>query len=258
MFSRDYVMYEQPANEAVRVCLRLENLFCKVAHWLNGSNNWDSVAALQTVLEILSVLDRSDFKSKLLKEISHYYSLFKNYKTSSKVDQQKLTEISMKLDENVTKLNELTGRIGQQLYNNKFIHLAYQGLVNSGIGGIDATTFHAWLHQPLHVRKQQIQSWLEEFSVIQHAVSLILYLIRQSNLPEQKIAYKGIYQGNGPSGKSICQLIRVVINLDTGIYPNVSIGRHTFAISFSQFDLQGGQLIKEDVPFELTYCYCLV
>ncbi len=256
MFSHDCVIYEQPANEAIRVCLRLEYLFNKVQHWLEGDKTWDSDAALITMLEILTVLDRPDFKSKLIKEISHHSSLFKSYQALDHVDQSKLAAISCELEKNIGDLNAMRDRIGQSLYNDKFVHIAYQSLLNPGMGGgFDVAVYHAWLHQPIDVRKQQLQLWLDNFTVIQKAVRLILYLIRHSSVPKRQIAHKGVYQANGFSGKSICQLVQVAVDLNAGVYPQISVGRHGFAVQFLKFDIQGSLPVSDDVSFRLTYCF---
>jgi cell division protein ZapD len=60
------VIYEQPVNEHVRVCLRLEQLFNQTLHWMRGTSAWDSRAAISALLEILNVLDRPDLKAKLV------------------------------------------------------------------------------------------------------------------------------------------------------------------------------------------------
>lgn len=60
----DSIIYEQPLNEIVRTCLRLEHVFHSAHHFLAKSNTWDYRAAVRALTEIMAILDRPDFKGK--------------------------------------------------------------------------------------------------------------------------------------------------------------------------------------------------
>ena len=66
------VIYEQPLNERVRTFLRLEHLFCQIDYTLRGYSIWDSRATLDTLVETLEILSRSDLKTELIKELERH------------------------------------------------------------------------------------------------------------------------------------------------------------------------------------------
>ena len=63
-----YIYYEQPLNELVRTCLRLEYLSSLLDYYLETSKAGSAHAALATLLDILQILDRPDIKTKFIAE----------------------------------------------------------------------------------------------------------------------------------------------------------------------------------------------
>ena len=51
-----FIIYEQPLNEHMRVCLRLEHLFTQLHYGLDGAHALDSRSALAALVEILNLL----------------------------------------------------------------------------------------------------------------------------------------------------------------------------------------------------------
>ncbi len=89
MLPAEPIIYEQPVNEHMRVCLRLEHLFEQAMHWLHGTHSWDSRAALAVILEIINVLDRPDLKTKLVKELSRYITVLARFAETPHIDRSK-------------------------------------------------------------------------------------------------------------------------------------------------------------------------
>ncbi len=61
----DIIVFEQPLNEQMRICLRLEQLFKQLKESMSQSSISASKIALTALLKIISVVDRPDLKSKL-------------------------------------------------------------------------------------------------------------------------------------------------------------------------------------------------
>src|SRR5689334_2115558 len=91
------IIYEQPMNEHIRACLRLEQLFKNTIHHIDGDSMWDSRAALTSIIHIGNVLDRSDLRSKLGKEIQRQI--------------ENLARHSQTPDVDLIALNQLLGRL---------------------------------------------------------------------------------------------------------------------------------------------------
>ena len=59
------VTYEQPLNDPMRICFRLESLFTKLQHHMSSEHAVDHQIAMQSLLEVINVIERPDLKSKL-------------------------------------------------------------------------------------------------------------------------------------------------------------------------------------------------
>lgn len=255
MITTELVVYEQPINEHVRVCLRLEHLFNQVAHWMHGASSWDSQAALVAILEILNVLDRPDLKSKLVKELGRYEQMLNRFGNIPHIDKSKLSAIQSELEYTLRHLHVTQGRIAQALRDNEFLSSVKQYLLNPGGGcSFDVPIYHYWLQQIPTERIAQLTHWLSSLKTIQTAVNLTLRLIRQSSAPQLHVAQEGFYQAALDS-QSPCQLVRVGVASDVGVYPVISVGRHGISIRFYTPNLsERSTQANEDVRFQLTCC----
>ena len=67
--SGKYQTYEQPLNERIRMCLRVETLMRRFNYFETLKGDWSAYGALVTVLEITALLERGDLKQELMKEV---------------------------------------------------------------------------------------------------------------------------------------------------------------------------------------------
>ena len=65
------ITYEQPLNERMRNFLRLEHLFNLIEFRSQATFEWDYRNILESLLEINDLLNRSDLKTELIKELEH-------------------------------------------------------------------------------------------------------------------------------------------------------------------------------------------
>jgi cell division protein ZapD len=249
------VIYEQPVNEHVRVCLRLEQLFNQTLHWMRGTSAWDSRAAISALLEILNVLDRPDLKAKLVKELSRYSNVLTRLAENPHIDRKKLTEIKDDLEHCLHQLHNVQGRIAQHLRDNDFLTSIRQYLLNPGGGcSFEVPGYHFWLQQSPAERIAQLTHWFSNLRVAQNAINLALHLIRQGSPPQVHEAIDGFYQSALDSQAS-CQLIRVALPHGSNVYPEISVGRHGISIRFYVLSLgDRPKQTNETVRFQLTCC----
>lgn len=255
MISNHFIIYDQPVNEHVRICLRLEHLFNQVLHWMHGTHSWDSHAALSALLDIINILDRPDLKSKLVKELSRYVTLLTRFAETPHIDTSKLKLILGELEHVVHILHTTQGRLAQTLRDNEFLMVTKQYLLSSAGGcSFDVPAYYHWLQQPTGERISQLSHWLSALKTVQTAVELTLRLIRQSNAPQLHVAQEGFYQ-TALDASLPCQLVRVGVPQNAGVYPEISIGRHGVSIRFYILNLaQRSVQTSENVRFQLTCC----
>lgn len=251
----DPIIYEQPVNEHVRVCLRLEHLFEQLIHWMHGASSWDSRAAVASLLEILNVLDRPDLKTKLVKELSRYSTVLARFASIPNIDKTKLNSIQQELDHTLRNLHSIQGRFAQELRENEFLANVRQYLANPGGGtNFEVPEHHYWLNLPANERLTNLTEWMAHLRIIHKAISLTLRLIRQSNPAELHIASNGFYQA-ALDAQAACQLVRISLPRHIPVYPEISVGRHGISIRFYTLNLHERSIqSQEDIKFHLTCC----
>lgn len=226
------IIYEQPLTELMRVCLRFEHLFSQIDHYVTDTTSSGTRNIIAAIINVLQLLDRPDLKAKLAKELSHHMAQLIRLENTPKIDKDKLRFLLKQLEELARCFIDSNGKIGQnvrevELLNNLRLHLASPG----GGCSFDIPVYQYWLHQPTEQRQATLKSWLDEFTNIRNAVTLILQLVRESSKVQQKTAEHGFYQELLDPQTNL-RLVRVAIPSMVPAHPEISIGRHFLSVRF--------------------------
>ena len=218
-------------------------------------NSWETRAALAAMLNISSMLARADIKSELIKEMERQSVSLGKIRQSQGVDSERLEDILLQLNSNIINLHNVNGQLGKLIRDNEFLKTILQrGSLPGGDSDFDLPLYFYWLELPHSVRVAQLQEWVNTLDPLRQAVDLLLMLIRGSNIPRDEIAENGFFQKTLDGGVTV-QLIRIVMNKNTKLYPEVSGGKHRFNIRFMETTpLDHPQQTNEHVPFKLTTC----
>lgn len=251
------IIYEQPLNEHVRVCLRLEHLFNQILNNIEDPNEWGSRATLTALLETLNVIDRPDLKTKLTKALTQHAATLTQLEVLPQVDSTKLRQVLNELDRLIDKLYATQGKIGQNLRNNEFLNSIRQHLYNPG-GAVNFSNpaLQLWLGKSSDHRIEDLKSWLKEFDQLMDVVILILRLTRESNTANEKIADNGFYQQALDPNNS-CEMVRVFLPLEMDLYPEISVGRHRLSIRFlllKRHEQGRPRQTESNIKFRLACC----
>ncbi|MDT8371094.1 MAG: cell division protein ZapD [Gammaproteobacteria bacterium] len=250
------IIYEQPLNERIRTFLRLEFLFARVDLALTQDDELNNRDAVDGLLHILSVFERSDLKSEIIKELERLVSTLSALENTPGVDKQALDDLLTELDLMLDLLHVKKSSIGQSLRDNDFLYAIRQrSSIAGGTCDFDLPAYHYWLqHTPSEARKQQITTWLDQFASARAAIDMTLRLIRGGTGFSEQSAIKGFYQHTLDSSHPN-QLIRVKVAKEAFYYPEISGGKHRFTVRFMAFDInQRAQQVTEDVDFSLSCC----
>jgi cell division protein ZapD len=249
------IIYEQPLNELIRVCLRLEQLFYQIDPQIKELSILSTRNIITLTISLLQLLDRPDLKAKLAKELSHQMTLLARLQNTPHIDQEKLQAVLTQLDELTRCFIDSSKKIGHhlreiELLNNLRLHLASPG----GGCSFDIPIYHYWLQQPAEIRQAILLEWLAEFNSIRSASSLILQLIREGSKPQQKSADHGFYQ-ELLNPQINLRLVRVAIPIHVQTYPEISIGRHFLSVRFFSPSIQERPMqYLQHLQFWLTHC----
>ena len=228
----DATIYEQPLNELIRVCLRLEQLFRQIEHQLNDTSTVSVRNVVTAIMNVLQLLDRPDLKAKLAKELSHHIVQLTRLENTPDVDHEKLNALLKQLETLSRCFIDSSGKIGQHLRDIDLLNTLRLHLATPGGGcSFDIPVYHYWLHRPVKEQQDTLKTWLAEFDNVKSAARLILQLVREGSKIQQKTAEHGFYQELLDPQINL-RLVRVAIPLSIPAYPEISIGRHFLSVRF--------------------------
>ena len=254
--SAKYQTYEQPLNERIRMCLRVETLMKRFAYFEALKGDWSAYSALLTVLEITALLERGDLKQELMKEVERQHAALQALSRHEGVDHSKLDLILSKQKHALDRLHRLDGKLGEHLKRNDFLlGIKQRTSIPGGSCDFDLPQLRFWLNQSHEARSADLRGWAAPYLELEQVIELILKTLRDSANARSVVAENGFYQ-KPLDTKQSTQLICISIAADAMLYPEISAGKHRYSVRFmrvSQGDNPPAQ-VKEDVEFLLSRC----
>lgn len=249
------VVFEQPLNERVRTFLRLEFLFGQHAHHAGDPSSFGIRARLHALLDILTVLSRSDLKKDILKELLDQHAVLTRLVNRHGIDQTRLQQVLADISGAADELQQLATQFAASaLRDNEFLlSVLNRSTIPGGTCAFDLPTYHHWLSQPTEVIERDLGAWFADLRPFARGLSLYLGLLRGSTSVRDSVAHGGTYV-HAPQGA--CHLIRVFVAQESGVYPEISAGAHRFTIRFMNLrDVnQRSSQSQKDVAFKLQCC----
>lgn len=250
------IVYEQPFNESMRICLCLEHLFDQLhTHTNQLDTNGSHHLAISALVKTLDVIHRPDLKSKLTQMLIQQATTLSQLKKFPQVDSEKLQNILKQLDQLISSFHNQQSRIGDQLRNNEFInHIRLRSNSPGGAGTYSLPVYALWLKKTAKQRQQDLKNWTAELSELQEIIHLTLHITRNNSEQQKATATRGFYQKNLTSP---CEMARIIVPKAYNVFPELSVGRHRLTIRFLTPNYQGNGHSKptsEDIDFELNCC----
>lgn len=236
--------------------MRLEQLFQQLNHFMQGVTVFDKRAAIDSLLDILTIFSRSDLKSELIKELDRHAKVLGQLSDNEGVDNRKLQEILAELNQASRNLYNASGKVGASVMESGlFQSISQRSTIPGGSCSFDLPAFHYWLEQDQEQQQKDMEQWTQPFADIRVAIDLILGFIRQSNVPKQEVAHAGFFQ-LALDKTHPAQLIRVCVPASLPCYAEISGGKHRFSIRFMTPSKEDGRPTQSqgDIPFMLTRC----
>lgn len=249
------ILYEQPLNERMRLFLRLEHLFAQAMHFQQGSTLWDSHASVASLVEILSILDRSDIRSETLKELDRHIGGLSRLLDAPTVDRHQLDNTLAKLTTQFQRLQLLPGKLTGEIRDNEIVNSVRQRTtISGGTCGFDIPAYHYFLNQTTEKKTERLACWLSEMHPIKEGIDLILSLIRNSALFERQVSTGGFFQ-KSLDAQNPCQLLRISLPAESRIYPEVSGSKHRVNVRFLNYAETGRpKQIDYNLEFDISCC----
>jgi cell division protein ZapD len=233
MSDTDLITFEQPMNETLRLCLRLEKLFSTVRENFHEANDVNMRDCIRSMLQIMELTSRPDLKSKLIKCISQYKNNLNNIHF---LDSEEKSDVETRLKNYMSELLGSSQRIGERLRKNEFLNAAR--LICATPGGdaeFNVPSFSLWLKSDIKQRQDQLALWMHEFTHLESLCHILLALTRRSECRREISCENGFYQ-QLLDANEYHQMLSISLPLNINAYPEVSIGKHRLCIRFVSTD----------------------
>ena len=252
----EYISYEFPLNERMRVFIRLEQLFLQLDHFLLGSSIWDKRATVSTLVDILQVFSRHDLKAETLKELERHSNRLNQLSGHEGIDTERLRKILDDLNSTSKILYATNGKIDiSSMKSDLFQTISQRSSIPGGTCSFDLPSYHFWLEQHQEIQDEDLNIWIRLFTPIRTAVDLILNFIRLSGGATRETAHLGFYQATLDQTQPY-QMLIIKLLRSTPYFVEISGGKHRFSARFMRSST-GNARPKQadaDVDFLLSYC----
>lgn len=247
--------YDYPFNERIRTLLRLEDLFAKVLHNVEGGHEFNHHCALLALFQILDIIDRAELKVDLLQELDRQKMVMSSLRGNPSIAANVLDEVLNEIETTAQTLRSSTVKLGQTLRDNEWLmSIKQRALIPGGVCEFDLPSYHYWLHLDEHRRRSDLKTWLQPLMPVYEAIRNILHILRGSGATYKHVAHHGFYQ-QMLGGAKPAQMLRVETDIDLPCFPEVSANKYAINIRFNSLDCtQRPRLCDIDVDFKLTLC----
>lgn len=243
------ILFEHPLNEKMRMWLRVEFLLQQLHCQKNLHEMATALAFFRTIADLLDVFERGDVRTELLKELERQRQKLLQWAAMPGVDMPVLNQLRNQLKAHSLALISAP-RMGQILREDRLINLVRQRLnVPGGCCSFDLPTLHMWMHFSQHQRDADVAAWVQMFEPLHQALASVLNLVRESGIFRRQISLNGFFQDSAEGA----DLLRLRINLNYQLYPQISGLKTRYAIRFLPMDSENGS-IPERVELELACC----
>lgn len=252
------ILFEQPTNEAIRICLRLEKLATQFQAVMQTHSDIHCRIAVDTLLETLKLVSRPDLKSKLAQCLAQINASLEQMRHFPTVSPEQLQGVKKRIEDAGNQLHGTHGKFGEILRYNEFIKgILLQVNTPAGICEYASPQYLLWFTLPIEQRFLQLKEWYRNFDLLNHVANLILDLVRTSSDSTSILAGRGFYQQSLPM-QPPCYMIRVSVEKQWGLYPEISVGRHRLSVYFLKLDFNNLEKrpvqTHDDIQFELNIC----
>jgi cell division protein ZapD len=248
------ILYEYPFTERVRSLLRLEDLFDRLAYFIDQSHPYDHHAALMALFEVLEVTSRTDLKGDLLQELERQRQALGALRNNPQVAQDALAGVLADIEQSQQALNATAGKAGQHLRDNEWLtSIRSRAGIPGGTCEFDLPSYHAWLMNDAQTRRQDLLGWVQPLQRFTTAIGIVLRLMRESAHHSRQVAAQGSYQQT-LQGRSYA-LLQVRVPTEAQAIPEISANRYMLWIRFTASDRDlRPRSVERDIAFDLALC----
>jgi len=167
------VIYEQPLNERIRICLRIEALIDRLDYFQALDSDHASYQALLTVLEITALVERGDVKQEIIKELDRQHKVLTALVSHQSVDKSRLEMTLNHLKQALNRMHGMDGRLGEHLKSIDFLlSVKQRSVIPGGSCDFDLPQLRYWLNRTLELRQRDLDRWSAPYRELNQTLAL--------------------------------------------------------------------------------------
>ena len=248
-------IYELPLNERLRTFMRIEFLYSRLKYFSsNLDDNWQTRTVIHTLLEIYSILSRTDVRREVLADLDRYIMQMQRFQSAPDADNNMVNDVLEDLDSIKDQVVDIGTDYLLKLREDEFIaSLLHRHTLPGGKAEFDMPKYKFFLESSKKNVVTQINIWIDVMRPICEGIDKLMWIIRESNEPIATVAVGGQYNHQIERRTQI-SLVRIITN-ETNVYPEISGGRHLIAVRFFNQNRDGEYVQFEDnVEFKISLC----
>jgi len=248
------VVYEHPVTEHMRLLIKLEALFIEIEQSLQFKKNDFALNGLFRLIDLSDLVSGQDLRFDLLKNLDKKNISLKHLKHNPDVNLDLLKETLENIERLKKKIHILKKVPDDNFENDELIQAVKRKYsVKGSLYPFELPLLNFWINQNENFHLNKIRDWLEGFMPIYEAVRLILKITRESVPVLPLTADKGIYE-QGSDNDSVIDLIRVLLEPNANVFPEISGNKHKFSIRFLKQESSWDKPVQtiDSIRFELA------
>lgn len=207
-----------------KIALHLECLYKTIDQACGETHPVIHHYALKNIIEIIKIIEKPELKSRFLKELMRInHALNKSNATIN-------AELCERLIKQTQVLTQVTGLFGEKIHHEPFLQSIR---INQSVHNNDFDMYPPqlllWLESEAGIRQRDLAIWLSHLRELYATVGIYLQLLRDCAQFDSINTFNGFYQRPLPP-KTICHLIILRIDKNSGIVPHMQLGHYGFSL----------------------------
>lgn len=240
--------FQLGTNFLSRTALRLESMLDIIEQACQESNPIVHRYALNTLIEILDLIDKPELKSRFLKELIRIEHVLD--RTNAPMYQA----LSKQIHEQIQDLNHFSGTLAGHLIQDVLLQqIRHIHQPNNKECEFHSPALIAWLSQPTDKRQEALSHWLEALSVLRQSICIYLSILRASVIETEIETDNGFFR-YALAEKPSCQLVILKIPPSFQMIPQLHLGHHGLTIRL--YDLKSSRKMQSHaIKMNLAVCH---
>ena len=248
-------IYELPLNERLRTFMRVEFLYKRLKYTLENEDTWAIRSSVNTLLEIYSILSRTDVRREVLFDLDRYIYQMTKYQGSSLVNEEKAEEINLKLESLKNDVDKVGTGYLSQIRDIEFVgSLLHRHTLPGGRAEFDMPKYKFWLDSGLTRTRRDLREWVGVIQPVCDSIDQILWLLRESSEAIATVAINGLYNHQIERNSQI-SMVRIFLSKNN-VFPEISGGKHLISIRFLNWAKTEEKTTQENknIRFKISLC----